>query len=129
MVGLRAQKVARIADVVEDPALHGESSGEILVVSWGSTYGAIHTAVSQLIDEGKPVAHINLRWINPLPNSLGQHLANFRHILVPELNMGQLLMLIRSRYLVDAIGFNKVQGLPFTVGEIRARIMELLGDA
>jgi 2-oxoglutarate ferredoxin oxidoreductase subunit alpha len=98
----------------------------VLIVGWGSTYGAITAAVRELHARGESVASIHLRHLNPLPADLGAILAGYEMILVPELNLGQLLMLLRARYLVGAIGLNKVKGQPFKVSEIRSKVQELL---
>jgi 2-oxoglutarate ferredoxin oxidoreductase subunit alpha len=103
----------------------GPQSGELLVLSWGGTYGACLTAVQQAQNEGRSVALAHVRYLNPFPSNLGEILSRYEKVLIPELNMGQLRMLIRSRYLVDAVGFNKVKGKPFTVRELHEKIMEL----
>jgi 2-oxoglutarate/2-oxoacid ferredoxin oxidoreductase subunit alpha len=124
MVKLRAAKVERIADDIPPAVIEGSTrSCELLVLSWGSTYGAVKTAVAELLSEGEDVSHVHLRYLNPFPANLGQLLSRYKKILVPEMNSGQLSQLIRSRYLVPAIGFNKVQGLPFTVSELKARLL------
>ena len=127
MVQYRADKVQRIADVVDEPKLLGDESGDVLIVSWGSTYGAVFTAFNQLQDAGHRVSLLHLRWVNPLPKSLETHLRNFKKVVVPELNAGQLLALIRSKYLVDAIGINKIKGSPFTVRELKTAILKQIG--
>ena len=126
MIHLRAEKVARIVQDIPDLVVNGEQQGKLLVVGWGSTYGAIVGAVSALRAEGRSVSSIHLRHLNPFPGNLGAILSRFEKVLIPEMNLGQLSMLIRARYLIDAIGYNKVQGKPFKEGEIRARIMDLL---
>ncbi|KAA5541390.1 2-oxoacid:acceptor oxidoreductase subunit alpha [Roseiconus nitratireducens] len=118
MVETRANKVAKIAERIPDQDILGESSGDLLVVSWGGTYGACHTAVRRCQEAGHQVSHVHLRYINPFPKNLGELLRSFDRVLVPELNMGQLRMLLRSKYLVDCLGFNKVQGKPFSVSEL-----------
>ncbi|MBP7149455.1 MAG: 2-oxoacid:acceptor oxidoreductase subunit alpha [Acidobacteria bacterium] len=130
MVGLRAAKVAGIADDIPPASLEeGERGDDLLVVGWGATYGAITQAVREERAHGRKVASLHLRYLNPLPRGLGDLLASFPRVLVPELNMGQLLWLLQARYRVDAIGYSKVQGLPFQVDEIRQRIGEILGTA
>ena len=127
MVRLRAEKVSRIVREIPDLAVNGTPKGRLLVVGWGSTYGAIVGAVNRLHAEGRTdVSSVHLRHLNPFPANLGRLLASFERVLVPELNMGQLLVLLRARYLVDALGLNKVQGKPFTEPEIRSRILDLL---
>lgn len=125
MVKLRAEKVARVASIIPPQKVDGPSSGELLVVSWGGTYGACHTAVKQAQALGLSVAHCHLRHLNPFPSNLGEILAAYEKVLVPELNMGQLRMLLRDRFLVNAIGYNKVKGKPFAVSELLVKIQEV----
>ncbi|MGV3657522.1 MAG: 2-oxoacid:acceptor oxidoreductase subunit alpha [Chitinophagaceae bacterium] len=127
MVQLRADKVKKIEDFI--PLAQPDSGSEkaqLAVLSWGSTYGAIKTAVKELLAEGLDVAHIHLRHLNPFPKNLGELLHQYDKVLVPEMNSGQLLQLIRAKYLVPATGFSKVQGLPFTTQELKTKIIELL---
>ncbi len=127
---LRAEKVARIADDIPPTEIFGEPEGELLVLAWGGTYGAVRTAVEHKLGEGASVSHVHLRYLNPLPSDLGGILKQFDKVLIPELNFGQLLKLIRAEFLIDAVGLNKVQGLPFYVFEVETKIDELLrGDA
>ena len=128
MVEIRAEKVARIADDIPPTEIFGAQEGEILLLGWGGTYGAIRTAVENCVTEGLPIGHVHLRHLNPFPNDLGDILQRFKKILIPELNSGQLLQLIRSTYLIDAIGLNKVQGQPFHVFELHAKIDEILKE-
>jgi 2-oxoglutarate ferredoxin oxidoreductase subunit alpha len=115
MVETRAAKVARVARDIPPLVIHGAQSGDLLVVGWGSAYGAIEQAVAQAYAQGVPVGHVHLRHLNPLPADLGDVLRRFRRILVPELNLGQLSRLLRDRFLVNVEQVNKVQGRPFTV--------------
>jgi 2-oxoglutarate ferredoxin oxidoreductase subunit alpha len=124
MVRLRAEKVARIAQDIPPTKLHGGDEGDVLVVGWGGTHGAIYTAVTQLRAKGKAVSSIHLRHLNPLPPDLGTILKRFKTVVVPELNLGQLQKIIRSTFLVDAKSINKVQGKPFKVSELVSRIGE-----
>jgi 2-oxoglutarate/2-oxoacid ferredoxin oxidoreductase subunit alpha len=126
MVELRAEKIARIADDIPDLQAHGPQEGELLVLGWGSTYGSIRTAVERLQARGASVAHAHLRYLNPFPPNTGDVLGRYRRVLIPELNMGQLRMLIRARYLVDAQGLNKVRGKPYRIGEIQEAAERLL---
>ncbi|HYS78906.1 MAG TPA: 2-oxoglutarate ferredoxin oxidoreductase subunit alpha, partial [Candidatus Dormibacteraeota bacterium] len=126
MVRLRAEKIARIADDIPPLQVLGKDSGKLLVVGWGSTYGAITSAVQELQAKGLPVSSIHLRHLNPFPRNLGEVLGRFETVLVPELNLGQLRTLIRARYLVDAVGLNKIQGKPFKVSEITKAIEAIL---
>ncbi len=127
MTRLRAEKIEKIADYIPSIAPDsGKSSGKLAVLGWGSTSGSIKTAVRELIAEGHDVAHIHLRHINPFPKNLGELLSAYDQILIPEMNCGQLLNLIRAKYLLPAVGFSKVQGLPFTTGELKNKILEIL---
>lgn len=126
MTRLRTEKVARIANAIPDQEVYGDSEGRLLVLSWGSTYGSAITAVDRLRERGEAVSHAHLRYLNPFPKNLGDILQRFDKVLIPELNLGQLLMLIRARYLVDAVGLAKVQGIPFKVSEILEKCEELL---
>lgn len=126
MVRLRAQKVANVAADSPLQTVAGPDRGDLLVVSWGGTYGACTTAVRQCLRQGLSVAHAHLRYLQPLPNNLGEILRNYRQVLVPELNLGQLRMLLRARYLVDAVGLNKVKGKPFDVAEVVEKIQSML---
>ena len=126
MTHLRDSKVRRMAEDYPPLAIDsGEETGDVLVLGWGSTYGSIKTAVRDLQREGIKVSHIHLRHLYPLPNDLGNHLKNFKMILVPEINNGQMVHMIRDRFLVDAIPLNKVKGLPFLAAEIRDAIRNL----
>ena len=126
MVNLRAQKIAGIAADIPDLEVHGKS-GDLLVLGWGSTFGAIRQAVDNARARGYSVASAHLRHIHPLPANTGNVLRRFRHVLVPELNLGQLRMLLRAQFLVDVIGLNKVRGQPFLTSEIEQKICEILG--
>jgi 2-oxoglutarate ferredoxin oxidoreductase subunit alpha len=97
-----------------------------LVISWGGTYGACATAVNNVRNRGGSVAHVHLRYLNPFPANLGEIIRRFEKVLVPELNRGQLRMVIRAEYLVDAIGLNKIQGKPFAIREVVEKIESLL---
>ena len=127
MTEARQKKVDNVLRDVPDQEVFGTKSGELLVVSWGGTFGAVRTAIEQAREDGKDVSHVHLRWLNPMPGNLGDILKRFRKVLVCELNMGQLQFLLRGRYLVDAAGLHKVQGRPFMVSEILDRVDELLG--
>jgi 2-oxoglutarate ferredoxin oxidoreductase subunit alpha len=124
MVRLRAAKVAAIAQDVPDVVPAGDPDGDLLLVGWGSTYGAITAALRAQRGKGKRIGHVHLRWLNPLPKNLGEVLKRYKKVVVPEMNMGQLLWLLRANYLVDAEGFNKIQGKPFKQSEIEAKIQE-----
>jgi len=126
MVRLRAEKVARIANAIPPVEVDGPESGELLVVGWGGTHGAIISAVENARREGLTVSSLHLRHLNPFPANLGEVLRRFRRVLVPELNLGQLVRLLRAEFLVPAEGLSKVQGQPFQVAEIQARIGSML---
>lgn len=127
MVQLRAARIAKIADSI--PLMKpecGKLNAKIAVLGWGSTYGSIQSAVTELLDEGYDVAHLHLHHLNPFPKNLGEVLSGYDHLLIPEMNCGQLLQLIRAKFLLPAIGFSKVQGLPFATAELKEKIKEIL---
>jgi len=127
MVRLREEKIEKIADSIPLQTIdNGNDKGKLLILGWGSTYGAIKTAVKEAREAGYDVSHAHVRYLKPFPKNLGEILYNFDKVLIPELNMGQLLSVIRSKYLIPAEGMNKIKGLPFTVGEIKQKIEELL---
>ena len=126
MTHLRADKIAGIVHDIPLAEIDGDQSGEVLVVGWGSTYGAIRTAVQRHRSKGNSVSHLHLRYINPMQKNVGEILSQFKTILVPELNLGQLIKILKSNYLLPAIGFNKIMGLPFQAEEIEMKIDELL---
>jgi len=128
MVDTRAQKIANIADVVEPAVTLGADSGDILVLGWGSTRGAITSAVLQLQKQGHSVSACFLRWLNPLPKNLGDLMKRFKKVILPELNKGQLCMMLRSKYLVDVESYSKVDGQPFKSHEITARLTDRLSS-
>ena len=128
MVRVRHQKVTRITQEIPPTKVHGPERGKLLVLGWGSTYGAIAAAVEDAQAQGHTVAHAHLRHLNPLPADLGDVLSGYDRVLVPEMNMGQLLKLVRAEYLIDAIGLNKIQGRPFKVSEVATRIARLLEE-
>ncbi len=122
MTDTRAAKVAKIAERIPPQDLCGEAVGDVLVVSWGGTYGACHTAVRRCQEAGHKVSHAHIRYLNPLPANLGELMRGFEKVIVAELNTGQLRMLLRAAYLVDCKGINKVQGKPFTISELTEAI-------
>jgi 2-oxoglutarate ferredoxin oxidoreductase subunit alpha len=127
MVRTRARKVHGIQREIGPTEIIGDKDGgKLLVLGWGSTYGAIHAAVESARAKGMSVSHAHLRWLNPLPADLGQVLKKFDKVLVPEMNLGQLRTIVRAEYLVDAHGLNKVQGKPFTKSELLGCFEELL---
>ncbi|MBI5285223.1 MAG: 2-oxoacid:acceptor oxidoreductase subunit alpha [Chloroflexi bacterium] len=127
MVHLRADKIAGIVQDIPDLEVVGDAAGGLLVLGWGSTYGVITTAVQRARAQGKKVSAAHLRHLNPLPGNLGALLGRYDKVLMPEMNLGQMRMLVRARYLVDVIGLNKVSGRPFTIAEVEGKIAELAG--
>jgi len=126
MVRLRAEKVAAIVQDVPDVVPAGDASGDLLIVGWGSTHGPITAALKAQREKGRRIGHVHLRHLNPLPKNLGEVLGRYDRVLVPEMNMGQLVMLLRAKYLVDAQGYNKIQGKPFKQSELERKIEEVL---
>jgi 2-oxoglutarate ferredoxin oxidoreductase subunit alpha len=119
MTEVRAEKIARIADDIPVQAVaQGGARGAVALVGWGSTYGALHAAVKELRAEGMDISHIHVRYLSPFPRNLGELLHGFRTVIVPEMNMGQLLLLLRARYLIPAVGVHNVTGKPFKVTEL-----------
>jgi len=126
MVRLRAEKVAAIVEDIPEVVPAGDESGDLVIVAWGSTYGPVTAALRSERARGRRIGHVHLRHLNPLPKNLGDVLMRYDRVLVPEMNMGQLRMLLRAKYLVDAVGFNKIQGKPFKQSEIEHKIEEML---
>lgn len=126
MVRLRAAKVEAIAQDIPDVVPAGDPHGDLLIVGWGSTYGSITAALNAQRGHRHSIGHVHLRHLNPLPRNLGEVLQRYRKVLVPEMNMGQLVMILRAKFLVDAQGYNKIQGKPFKQSEIEAKIEEML---
>ena len=129
MVDTRQKKVENVAQLIPLQEVEGPETGELLVLSWGGTFGACKTAVEECLEQGLKVAHAHLRWMNPFPRNLGDVLKRYKKVLIPELNKGQLRMFIRAKYLIDAQGLNKVQGRPFAVQELVSAIHQQLGMA
>ncbi|MDP6401290.1 MAG: 2-oxoacid:acceptor oxidoreductase subunit alpha [Candidatus Marinimicrobia bacterium] len=127
MVKLRQEKVNRIQNDIPKTEVFGANHGDLLVLSWGGTYGACRSAVETMQEEGLNVSHVHMRWISPLPKDLGEILIHFKNVLVPEINLGQLLRLIRAEYLVDAQGLNLVRGRPISAGKIIETVKKILG--
>ncbi len=122
----RQKKVDAIADFIPEAEAYGESSGQLLVLGWGGTFGALRSAVERAQKAGHSVAHLHLKHINPFPKNLGELLVKYQQVLIPELNLGQLSTMIRSKYLVDAQGLNKVAGKPFTTSEVYNKILQMV---
>jgi 2-oxoglutarate/2-oxoacid ferredoxin oxidoreductase subunit alpha len=127
MVRIRAAKVAGIVQDIPEAVPTGDPNGDLLIVAWGSTHGSITAAVKSQRALGRRIGHVHLRHLNPLPANLAQVFKRYKKILVPELNMGQLLWLLRAKYLIDAIGLNKIQGRPFKQSELEQKIEDVLG--
>lgn len=129
MVKTRQAKVDNIADYIPLQTIdNGNAKGKLLILGWGSTYGSIKTAVKSAIADGYDVSHAHVKYLNPLPKNLGDILKSFDKILIPEINNGQLIKVIRDKYLIDAKGLNKIQGMPFTSAEINEKIIEMLSE-
>ncbi len=129
MVKIREEKVEKIAQYIPEQKLdNGPAKGKVLILGWGSTYGAIKSAVNELLKEGYPVAHAHLRYVRPFPKNLGDILKNYEHVLIPEINNGQLIKIIRDKYLVDAKGYNKVMGIPITKGELIEEVKRIIEE-
>jgi 2-oxoglutarate ferredoxin oxidoreductase subunit alpha len=126
MTVLRVQKVAGIVNDIPALEVFGPGEGDVLVVGWGSTYGAIRSAVERLQAEGWKVSHAHLRHLNPFPGNTEQVLRSFKKVLVPEVNLGQLSLLLRAKYLIDVVGLNKVRGKPYRIIDIKQAAEELL---
>ncbi len=126
MVLTRQRKVAKIADSIPEQTVLGPETGDLLVVSWGGTYGSVRSAVETAQRQGKSVAHCHLRYLNPFPRNLGEILKRYKKVLVAELNAGQMWFILRGTYLVDAVSFAKIKGKPFLVNEIVQKIESVL---
>jgi len=127
MVRLRADKVRKVVEGVPPLDLsNGVDSGDLLILGWGSTYGAIKTAVNEMCAEGHCVGHLHLRYLFPFRKELGEIISRYKRVLIPEMNSGQMRQLIRAEFLVDARGLNKIQGMPFTAAEIKVAATEFL---
>ena len=124
---VRQAKVDRVAQDIGELDLSGPTSGDVLVIGWGGTYGALRQAQQALAAQGKSVAHAHLRWLSPLEPGLAKIIHNYKRVIVAELNLGQLRQVVRATYLVDAVGLNKIQGQPFKVAEITAAVERELG--
>lgn len=127
MTDMRQKKVDSIAKFIPEQKIDsGKNSGDILVLGWGSTYGTIRTAVSELIEDGINISHAHIKYLNPFPKNLEKLISGFKHVIVPEINNGQLVRLIRDKFMISATGINKVKGRPFFVDELKNEIKEVL---
>ena len=127
MVKIRAKKVENIANEFGPTEIFGKKSGDLLILSWGGTMGACRSAAEALQEQKLKVSHLNLRWINPFPNDLGEILIKFKNVLIPEINNGQLIKMIRAEYLVDAKGLNLVRGKPISSADIQESVKKIIG--
>jgi 2-oxoglutarate ferredoxin oxidoreductase subunit alpha len=127
MVKIREEKVDKIADDIPEQRLDsGAEKGKLLVLGWGSTYGVIKSAVAELQSQGHEVSHAHIRYVRPFPRNLGDIIKNFEQVLIPEINNGQLIKIIRDKYLVDAKAYNKIMGIPITKGELTEVMKKML---
>jgi 2-oxoglutarate ferredoxin oxidoreductase subunit alpha len=124
---VRAEKIQRIAQDIGELDLAGATSGDVLVIGWGGTFGSLRQAQQAVAGQGKRVSHAHLRWLSPLEPGLAKIIHNFKHVIVAELNMGQLRTMLRAEFLIDAVGLNKIQGQPFKVRDVIAAIEAQLG--
>ena len=129
MVNLRQEKIDVIADFIPELEVYGNPKGELLVLSWGGTYGACRAAVQKANENNMPVSHINLKYINPFPKNLAEILLKFNKILIPEINLGQLSTIIRSKFLIDTLNFNRVSGKPYTTTDIYEKIEQIIEES
>ena len=127
MTRLRFEKIARIANDIPEVEVFGDDEGELLVLGWGSTFGVNRSAVQRARAAGKSVSQAHLRYLNPFPKNLGDVVRRYKKVLIPENNLGQLRLLVRGEFLVDAVGLNRVTGRPFAISEVEERILELVG--
>ena len=127
MTEIRQEKISRVADDIGKTKVYGDTNGDLLILGWGGTYGACRSSAETLIEQNYKVSHVHLRWINPFPSDLKNILSKFKHVLIPEINMGQLIKLIRSEFLVDAKGLNLVRGKPIGAPVITEKVKEIIG--
>jgi 2-oxoglutarate ferredoxin oxidoreductase subunit alpha len=126
MVKIRAEKVQRLQNTIPEQPVFGPPNGDLLVIGWGGTYGALRSAVAAAQSKGHSVAHAHIRYLNPFPRNLGSLLTRYKRVLIAELNMGQLALLINGRFGIKCDQLNKVQGQPFKIKEVLGKIEELL---
>jgi 2-oxoglutarate ferredoxin oxidoreductase subunit alpha len=127
MVKTRAQKVRNVVEDVPDVEPFGQKSGDLLLVSWGGTFGSVHGAAEELVHQGKKIGHVHLRWLNPLPKNLGEVLRSYKKVLVPEVNDGQLAFYLRGKFPgVDPLQYNRIHGKPLKISELVAKALEVL---
>jgi 2-oxoglutarate ferredoxin oxidoreductase subunit alpha len=129
MVKQRQKKVDIVADFIPDIEVYGQDSGDLLVLSWGGVFGSVRSGVKKAQEDNLSVSHIHLRHLNPFPKNLSDLLLQYKRVLIPALNLGQLSMMIRSKFLVDVVSLSKVQGRPFNKNEILNKINEILKES
>lgn len=127
MCHIRQEKIDKVANFIPEQEIEGENSGDLLVISWGGTYGATHSAVHQLQQQGKKISLVHLRYLNPFPKNLGSIIKNFKKVIIPELNLGQMRDIINAKFECGAVGYNKLQGLPFKISELMEEFNKQLG--
>lgn len=128
MSDTRRDKIEAVKENIPLQEIEGEASGDLLIISWGGTYGAVEMAMRALQKEGKKISLMHLRYINPMPKNVGEIIKNFKKIIVPELNMGQMVHIINSKFGCNAIGYNKVEGLPFKISELKTAFTQALNE-
>ena len=128
MSDIRRDKIEAVKENIPLQEIEGEPSGDLLIISWGGTYGAVEMAMRALQKEGKKISLIHLRYINPMPKNVGEIIKNFKKVIIPELNMGQMVHIINAKFGCNAIGYNKVQGLPFKISELKTAFMQALNE-
>ena len=128
MTDVRYQKIQNIANEIDPTSVYGKKKGDLLILSWGSTHGACKSATEQLVKEKYKVGHVSVQWINPLPRDLKKIFKNYKKVLIPEVNSGQFRKIIRSEFLIDAIGFNEVKGRPLNPSSIVGKAKELINE-
>jgi 2-oxoglutarate/2-oxoacid ferredoxin oxidoreductase subunit alpha len=127
MVKTRAQKIRNVVEDVPDVEVTGAKTGDLLLLSWGGTFGSVRGAAEELVAQGKKVGHVHLRWLNPLPKNLGEVLKGFKKVLVPEVNDGQLAVYLRAKFPgLDPLQYNRIDGKPLKISELAAKSRELI---
>jgi len=128
MCEIRQKKVDNAVHNIPLQEVEGDENGDLLVISWGGTYGSVEMAVRALRKEGKKIALMHLRYINPMPKNIGDVIKNFKKVIVPELNMGQMVHVINAKFACNAIAYNKVEGLPFKISELKEAFSNALKE-
>ncbi|MDP3301564.1 MAG: 2-oxoacid:acceptor oxidoreductase subunit alpha [Sulfuricurvum sp.] len=128
MSDIRRDKIEAVKENIPLQEIEGEPSGDLLIISWGGTYGAVEMAMRALQKEGKKISLIHLRYLNPMPKNVGEIIKNYKKVIIPELNMGQMVHIINAKFGCNAIGYNKVQGLPFKISELKSAFTQALNE-